>query len=104
MDVYTKIYTKPTDASRYLNRRSDHSPHTFVGIPFSQFRRATVLCSKEEDKYKCIEYISEKLLNSDFQQDEVENAKKRMLLLKRSDIICLEAQLKSLMNAKHSHF
>ena len=47
-----------------------------------------MLCSKEEDKYKCIEYISEKLLNGDFKQEEVENTKKRILLLKQSDIIC----------------
>ena len=86
--IDTKMYTKPTDASRYLNRQSDHSPHTFIGIPFSQFRRAAVLCSKEEERHKCVEYISEKLLNSDFKPNEVENAKKRMMLLNRSDIIC----------------
>ena len=30
----TKMYVKPTDSKRYLNRCSDHSPHTFVSLPF----------------------------------------------------------------------
>ena len=36
--IKTCLYIKPTDAKRYLNRKSDHSLHTFKSTPFSQFR------------------------------------------------------------------
>ena len=83
----TKMYVKPTDASRYLHRRSDHSPHTFRSIPFSQFRRAVVLCSDPTEKMKCIEYISQKLVNSGFKVKEISDAKLKALNLDRTAIL-----------------
>ena len=83
----TKMYVKPTDATRYLHRRSDHSPHTFQSIPFSQFRRAVILCSNPEEKLQCIEYIAQKLRNSGFLQMEIENAKEKALELDRKAIL-----------------
>ena len=50
--ISTSLYVKPTDANRYLNKRSDHSPHTFRGMPYSQFRRAVILCSDKTDREK----------------------------------------------------
>ena len=83
----TKMYVKPTDASRYLHRRSDHSPHTFRSIPFSQFRRAVVLCSDPEEKMKCMEYIGQKLFNSGFNDEEIKIAKQKALNLNRETIL-----------------
>ena len=48
--IHTKLYVKPTDASRYLHRRSDHGKHTFQSIPYSQFRKAVVLSSDSQDR------------------------------------------------------
>ena len=83
----TKLYTKPTDASRYLHRRSDHGLHTFRSIPFSQFRRAVVLCSDPAERDNSIAYISKKLLDSGYREDEIENAKVKALQLDRSKIL-----------------
>ena len=83
----TKMYVKPTDASRYLHRRSDHAAHTFKSIPYTQFRRAVLLCSEQKQKMKCIEYIAEKLRNSGYKTAEIEDAKKRALSLKRCDLM-----------------
>ena len=83
----TKMFVKPTDATRYLNRRSDHSPHTFASIPFSQFRRAVVLCSNPNEKIRCIDYITEKLRNSGFKNNEIENAKQKAMALNREEIL-----------------
>ena len=33
----TRLFVKPTDATRYLHRRSDHGSHTFRSTPFSQW-------------------------------------------------------------------
>ena len=83
----TKMFVKPTDASRYLHRRSDHARHTFRSIPFTQFRRATVLCSEESDRNRSIEYITEKLRNSGYHNDEISEAKKRAEDLDREKIL-----------------
>ena len=75
------MYIKPTDASRYLHRRSDPAKHTFKSIPYTQFRRAVLLSSKDDDKNACIEYIAEKLRNSGYKHEEINDAKKRALEL-----------------------
>ena len=83
----TKMFVKPTDASRYLHRRSDHALHTFKSIPYSQFRRAVVLCSEPEERIQCIDYIAEKLKNSGYKPDEIFNAKKKALALNRDELL-----------------
>ena len=88
-NLKTKLFVKPTDATRYLNRRSDHSPHTFRSIPFSQFRRAAILCSNSEEKVECMEYIAEKLRNSGFKNFEIENAKQKAMAINR-DVVLTE--------------
>ena len=85
--ISTKMYVKPTDATRYLNRRSDHSPHTFSSIPFSQFRRAVVLCSDEVETRSCMDYINNKLVNSGFKNEEIQNAREKAMKLNRSEIL-----------------
>ena len=85
--ITTSLYTKPTDASRYLHRRSDHGQHTFKSIAYSQFRRAIVLCSDENDRLRCIDYMSEKLRNSGYKEDEIANAKEKALALDRDEIL-----------------
>ena len=96
--ITTKMYVKPTDASRYLHRRSDHSPHTFQSIPFSQFRRAVVLCSDPNEKLKCVEYISEKLSNSGFKSQEIDDAKKKALTLNRNAILTADRRTNQKQN------
>ena len=83
----TKMYIKPTDASRYLHRRSDHARHTFKSIPFTQFRRAVLLCSEAEQRIGCMDYIAEKLKNSGYKMKEIDDAKMRALNLNRQDLI-----------------
>ena len=83
----TKMYIKPTDASRYLHRRSDHARHTFKSIPFTQFRRAVLLCSEAEQRIGCMNYIAEKLKNSGYKMKEIDDAKMRALNLNRQDLI-----------------
>ena len=56
----TSVFKKPTDSKRY--RRSDHTTHTFGGIPFSQFQRAVIVMSsneEESERDKAIEKLKE---------------------------------------------
>ena len=79
----TTMYVKPTDANRYLNRHSDHSPHSFYSIPFSQFGQAVVLCSDENDKIRCMYYISEKLISRGYKPNEIQSAREKVMKLEK---------------------
>ena len=90
----TKMYVKPTDATRYLHRRSDHARHTFKSIPYTQFRRAVLLCSEPQQRHDCIEYIAGKLKNSGYKNEEINDAKMRASCLIRSDLLNPTKKLK----------
>ena len=83
----TSVFIKPTDSKRYLNRRSDHTTHTFGGIPFSQFRRAVVISSNEEERQKSVEYMEKKFIDSGYSPTELQESKARALALDRNEIL-----------------
>ena len=77
----TSVFIKPTDSKRYLNRRSDHSSHVYRGIPFSQFRRAVVICSDDTERQKSIDYMEKKFLDSGYSPSELQECKTKALAL-----------------------
>ena len=83
----TTMYVKPTDSTRYLNRRSYHSKHTFSGIPYSQFRRAAVICSDLDDRKTCVSRMEEKFLNSGYKRQDLLDAKEKALSLNRAELL-----------------
>ena len=83
----TSVFIKPTDSKRYLNRRSDHTTHTFGGIPFSQFQRAVVISSNEGERQMSVEYMEKKFIDSGFSQAELQESKARALALDRDEIL-----------------
>ena len=90
--IETTVFIKPTDSQRYLSRRSDHSLHVFKGIPFSQFRRAVVICSNDIKKMESINYMFEKFHRSGYDVEELNRCKQKALDLNRDEIL-----------ANHSH-
>ena len=92
----TKMFVKPTDASRYLHRRSDHGSHTFRSTPFSQFRRAIVICSSEEDQMQSINYMAKKFIDSGYKQAEIDIAKEKALKIDRREILGTPKPIKDL--------
>ena len=83
----TSIYIKPTDSPNLLNRGSFASPHIFKSLPFSQFRRAVVICSSEESRDSHLERIFKKLVDNGYHEEELQEAKERALALDRQSII-----------------
>ena len=73
--VAMKTYFKPTDAKRYLNRRSNHPQHTFSSIPYSQFRRVVVTCSDNTYKAEAMGHMETKLYDSGYKTNEINTAK-----------------------------
>ena len=85
--IKTSMYIKPTDSHRYLNRRSYHSKHTFSGMPFSQFRRAVLICSDIVDRDYHIQRMYDKFLNSGYKEEHLIAARDRAISLNRCDIL-----------------
>ena len=74
------LYVSTVKPTGYLHRRSDHGSHTFRSTSFSQFRRAIVICLKEEDRVQSIMYMAKKFMIVD-KQAEIDIAKDKAFKL-----------------------
>lgn len=92
---HTELYIKPTDSTRYLNRRSHHSRHTFKAIPFSQFRRAVIICSETTTRMGAIDYMFRKFEASGYRTCELVAARMRALSLDRDTLLGLDGEISS---------
>ena len=59
----------------------------FRSTPFSQFRRAVVICSNEDDRIQSIQHMRKKFMDSGYKKDEIDIAQKKALLLCRKEIL-----------------
>ena len=83
----TDIYIKPTDSPNLLNRESFAPRHLFKSIPFSQYRRAVVICSNTDLKEKQFNRITNKLISNGYSTNELKVAQDKANLLNRSLIL-----------------
>ena len=74
---------KLTDAKRYLKRRSDHSPHTFKAMSYSQFIGVVIICSYQTDREENIGKMFQKFKNGGYDELVLEVAKSKTLPLNR---------------------
>ena len=85
--LQTDIYIKPTDSPNLLNRDSFAPVHLFKSIPYSQYRRAAVICSDADLKYKQYERITQKLTSNGYSHTELKTARDKANLIDRSSIL-----------------
>ena len=88
-NLKTNLFVKPTDSPTYLNRRSYHSQHVFKSLPYSQFRRAVLVCSDPSDRAAAIEYMQDKYLKCGYKEEDLNQAKSLALALDRGVILGL---------------
>ena len=86
-EIRTCLFIKPTDAQRFLHRKSDHSMHTFKSTPYSQFRRAMILCSDPCDQQHFIDYMFKKFVDSGYRDDELQCQKEKALQIDRLAVL-----------------
>ena len=87
--VKTRLFVKPTDSPTYLNRRSYHNQHVFKALPYSQFRRAVLVCSDISDREEAIDYMYGKFIKCGYKAEDLDEAKSIALGLNRSELLCL---------------
>ena len=90
--VETTMYVKPTDSTRYLDRRSYHSRHTFRGMPYSQFRRAVAICSSIDDREYHVQRMEQKFVDSGFKREDLKDARDKALALDRMELLSARAK------------
>ena len=85
--IVTDLHHKPTDAHRYLHSRSFHPKHTFSGIPFSQMRRAVLICSTTYLRDFAIDNIISYFIDCGYKPDTLQTTKLKVLKLNRSELL-----------------
>ena len=83
----TDMYIKPTDSMQYIHRRSFHPEHMFRSLPYSQYRRAVILCSDPVQRVQHIKRMTEKILKSGYHFHELYLAELRALSLSREELL-----------------
>ena len=85
--LHTSLYSKPTDAHRFLHRLSFHPPHTFRSLPFAQMRRAALICSEMEERERSIDDMIKYFRGCGYKEYSLIAAKNRAMELSRQDLL-----------------
>ena len=70
--IHTNLYTKPTEAHKYLSYKSCHPSNCKSAIPYSQFLRLRRICSKEEDFVTNARRMAGYFLKADYPADIIQ--------------------------------
>ena len=70
-----------------MHRSSFAPPHLFKSIPYSQFRRATIICSNDQNRESQYTRIKNKLLNSGYTNNELNESIQKAVSINRDQIL-----------------
>jgi len=73
--LYTTLYTKPTDTHAYLHYSSCHPKHQKTSGPYSQFLRIKRICSKSSDYQKEANKLIDHYINRGYPHEDLLHAK-----------------------------
>ena len=85
--LVTDMYIKPTDSPNLLNRGSFAPSHLFTSVPYTQYRRASLICSTTELRDKQYQRITDKLVNNGYSIEELVVSQERAKSLDRCKIL-----------------
>ena len=86
-NIYTDLYTKPTDTHQYLSPDSCHPRHCTTSIPYSQALRCRRICSRDEDFEKRTRELKTHLLARGYQSTTVDTQIQRASRLPRTEAL-----------------
>ena len=85
--ISTRLYSKPTDANRYLHSSSFHPKHTFRGLPYSQMRRAAVISSNNCFREETCDMMVTNFSACGYDRDRLSLAKSQAMALDRESLL-----------------
>ena len=90
--ICTRLYSKPTDAHRYLHRKSYHPQHTFKSVPFSQMRRARLICSEDDVLNDTLLEMNKYFENCGYDKKYLLETNDKVLRLNRAEMLTNEGK------------
>lgn len=85
--IHTTIYSKPTDAKRYLHYHSHHPRKQKIAVPIGLMIRARRICSEDHEFNKHINKIKNSLTNVKFPIEQLEEAETIVRQLTRNQLL-----------------
>ena len=92
-NIYTDLYTKPTDTHQYLSPASCHPRHCTTSIHYSQVLRCRRICSREEDFEKRTRELRTHLLARGYQTTTMGSQIQRASRLPRTEALSPRAPI-----------
>merc|ERR1712030_311553 len=65
----TRIYVKPSNNQLFLSYRSNHPPHVFKSLIFSEALRAVLICSQKDWAVEYLRHLKEKFLAQEYPEN-----------------------------------
>ena len=70
----------------------------FKSLPYSQFRRAVVICSDPTNRLEAVNYMYDKFVKCGYSEEELNSAKETALSLNREQILGITPSTQSPVN------
>ena len=86
-NLYTTLYTKPTDSHSYLRYNSAHPPHCKNSLPYSQLLRLKRICTKEEDLVTHARKLNGDFIKRGYPQKLLQNSMKKCSKITREELL-----------------
>ena len=86
-NLYTDLYTKPTDTHSYLHFTSSHPKHTRHNGPYGQFLRLRRNCHFDDDFNRHADAMTQHYLKRGYPQDLITQSRHRAFAVLHHDLI-----------------
>jgi len=86
-NIYTDLYTKPTDTHQYLFPMNCHPRHCTKSIPCSQSLRLRRICSRDEDYHKRTGELRTQLIARGYKADSMDQQIEKAALNTRQHLL-----------------
>ena len=86
-EVYTSLYTKPTDTYSYLRYDSAHTHHFKNAGPYGQLLRVKQNCSRDSDFHEEAEKMIQHYRNRLYPEEILQDALQKSINIDRQDLL-----------------
>ena len=97
-NLYTDLYTKPTDTHSYLHFTSSHPKHTRHNGPYGQFLRLRRNCHFDDDFNRHADAMTQHYLKRGYPQDLITQSRHKAFAVLHHDLIHKPVTKRATMN------
>ena len=83
----TTLYSKPTDAHLYLNKKSNHPRHVIKNLPKGQLIRIRRICTESSEYIKNSDIMCKSLIKRGYSEKHLQSVVKDVLAMDREELL-----------------